>query len=189
MNRDDELESFLEPRRDEPDPQTRQAIWSRTARVLGRRRWVRRAGAVTALAACYVGGLLTMRFSLPPTVVEVERVVYQQVVDPPPEVTKAADVPKVEEKPATTLVVLSTVDLEWRALETLEKPLRARLYLLAGDRYLQEENDAASAARCYRLALEASPRQDWKLAPNDNWLLMAVKEAQQKEKANVRSNG
>ena len=76
---------------------------------------------------------------------------------------------------------------------TISETTTLRLWLQAGgrceyhgcNRYLLED-DLASAARCYRLALdegaEASAR------PEDTWLLLAIKNARTKEKTNATAH-
>lgn len=54
------------------------------------------------------------------------------------------------------------------------------LYRQAGDRCSTEEGDLASALRCYGQALDAAPDQV-AVNPQDNWLLIALKQARQKE--------
>jgi hypothetical protein len=74
---------------------------------------------------------------------------------------------------------------EWQAAENPDK--RAILFRQAGDRYVAEGSDWESALRCYSGALNAGTEADLAISPDDNWLLMALKDARQKEKrhANV----
>jgi hypothetical protein len=69
---------------------------------------------------------------------------------------------------------------EWQAFDT-RGPERVRLLLEAGDRYIADHHDLASAVRCYRQALDAAPDDVLEINPNDNWLVMAMKLDRQKE--------
>jgi len=69
--------------------------------------------------------------------------------------------------------------LEWRAIDHPEQAGTA--YRAAGDRYLAENADPGAAARCYGSALSAGPAEDLTIDPNDSWLMMAIKDARQKE--------
>src|SRR5262245_33994083 len=79
---DDPLEPLLGAPHPAPDEAFRQALLRRTSRVVRRSRWARRAGLAAALAACYVAGVLTTHWVMPPVVVE--RVVVQQSPEPAP---------------------------------------------------------------------------------------------------------
>lgn len=159
------------------DPTLRQALLTRTTRVVRRRLWARRAGIAGALAACYAAGMLTMGFVTPP------REGPQQEVARQPSQRETMDTPVVAA--ADSVAEQSALALEWRAFESAER--RAELYQLAGDRYLEREADMQSALRCYRQALDASPEASLTISASDNWLLMALKEARQKEKTHARN--
>jgi hypothetical protein len=111
--------------------------------------------------------------------VEDRRVEVPQPVAAAPPVASSPSQPEIAAEPPDPLAGLSAVDLEWRALEGQGK--RSELYRLAGDRYLKEANDVESALRCYRLALETGSQKDLPISPEDSWLLMAAKEARQRE--------
>jgi hypothetical protein len=89
--------------------------------------------------------------------------------------------------PAVTVAAVTARDLEWQAVEATER--RAELFRLAGDRYLSEENDLASAVRCYKHALDYASPEDRKVSPNDNWLLMSLKNARLEANPNARIDG
>jgi hypothetical protein len=161
-----------------PDPQFRLALLRQTTRVLRRRRFMKRLVYGTGLAACYMAGLLTMKWAMSP---EPAPSTQQAVVQPD---EKSAGMPLVQNsvpKPRETAVAL-----EWKALESQEK---AEAYRIAGDRYLQETGDIQSAVRCYRQYLEAGSEEGLMISPNDNWLLMALKEAKQKEMRYAKLGG
>ena len=156
----------------------RPALLAGTTRVLRRRRWRRRAGGAAAAAACYLAGVLTMQFAAPagaPPRPESAHQPSPPALPEPPAVVAGAVVPEDD----------SALALEWRAFESVER--RAELYRRAGDRYLGLEGDMQSALRCYRQALDANPEASWMISPTDNWLLVALKEARQKEKSHARN--
>jgi hypothetical protein len=149
------------------DAAFRQRLLEQTRRLLRRRLWRRRAGFTAALAACYLAGVVTMEL-LHPTV-------------PAPSEIEKPDGARPSTPPSKEVVTgLTAVALENRAFDS-EEP-RPELYRMAGDRYLAESGDLQAALRCYRQALDESPEQDLQVKPEDNWLLIALKESRQKEK-------
>lgn len=161
----DPLDLLLAPTAAEPDPALRQRLLTRTTALIRRRRRLRRLVRVAALAACYVAGLFTMHgIPVPPNE-------PASTVAPTPSAAALA--------PAPTALVL-----EWQALES---PAPApQLYLQAGDRYLAENGDPRAATRCYGNALNLAIPQDLVIDPSDSWLLMAIKDARQKEKDDAK---
>lgn len=145
------------------DGPLRAQLLERTRRVLGRRRLWRRAGWASALAACYAAGLLTMRALAPPA--------------PQPEVVRQQE-PARHDEPAPALAK------EWQAFDNTER--RAELYRQAGEQYMKEESDPESALRCYAQALDAGGREDLAVNTKDDWLLMTLKNARQKEIRNAK---
>jgi hypothetical protein len=154
----------------------RAKVFNRTSRILRRRRWLRRAAVVAALAACYGAGVATMHWFTPATTVVTVVVEKTGELEPAPIPTSPPL--KETEPPAAAM--------EWNALDHPEK--KVEYYRRAGDRYLTESNDVQAAARCYKQMLDAGSEQDLVIAPDDNWLLMALKEARQKEKLDAKAN-
>jgi hypothetical protein len=72
---------------------------------------------------------------------------------------------------------LPAVALEWQAFDA-PRAERAALYFQAGDRYLEDARDVASAMRCYNVALDATPMDSLEIQPDDNWLVTTLKLAQ-----------
>jgi hypothetical protein len=151
----------------------RQDLLGRTSRVLRRRRRLRTLAWAAALAACYGAGLWTVR-----------RLAAPAPRPGAPEVARQPDAPPPPPAPAAPPSALA---VEWRACD--EGDRQATLYREAGDRYLDEENDPRSALRCYGNALDAGTEQDLAIAPSDSWLLMAIKDARQKEKRHAQTGG
>jgi hypothetical protein len=152
----------------------RQELLTRTARALRRRRRGRQLAWAAALAASYAAGLLTMRWAQKP--VEVSRapdvMLSQNQLPRPKGVFPPADEPGK-----------SALRKEWEAVESG----RAALFRQAGDLYLGEEGDLQAAVRCYGNALSVGAEVDLTISPQDNWLLMAIKDARQKEKRNAKN--
>jgi hypothetical protein len=145
------------------DPDLRRRLLRQTTRLLRRRVWGGRLLLAAVLAACYLGGVLTGR--LAPDV--------PAHSDPP--------APQVSPAPPAAVVEASTPALlEERAFDSLDE--RAALYRRAGDRYAAEQGDWESALRCYRNSLDVAADKDLEIAPGDNWLLMALKEARKQER-------
>jgi hypothetical protein len=65
---------------------------------------------------------------------------------------------------------------------------RSALYRRAGDVYANEQGDLEAALRCYGRSLDDRPREDLHISPADHWLLMAIKDAREKEKVYAESN-
>jgi len=139
-------------------PIYREALRRETTRILAQRRRWRRGLLVAGSAACLVAGALAALalVSAPPPSVSPA---------PAPQQAVAPDAPRpADENP---------VALEWQAFDS-PPPRRAELYLAAGDRYLEEAHDMASALRCYKQALP-SDRGVQEISADDNWLVMALK--------------
>jgi hypothetical protein len=98
-----------------------------------------------------------------------------------------APAPSPPPSPPVVVAAVTARDLEWQAVEATER--RAELFRLAGDRYLSEESDLVSAVRCYKHALDSGSPKDWKVTPNDNWLLMSLKNARLEANPNARIDG
>ena len=144
----------------------RQRLFARTVPVLRRRRLARRLAAVATLAACYAAGLLSARWLAPPP-----QGVKHSVVEyrPPARSTQ-------RERPGR-------LEREARA----DAARRSALYRRAGDLYATEQGDLEAALRCYGRSLDGRPAEDLAIAPDDHWLLMAIKDAREKEKVYAKS--
>jgi hypothetical protein len=158
-------------------PAWKDALLARTTRTLRWRRRGRRLGLVAALAACYVAGAFSMRLLQPAPAVEHQIEHVYVTVEPKREV-QATPVP---EPPVSALA------LEWQAVDEPERS--AELNRRAGDRYLADENDLASAVRCYKRFLNACTDTELEVAPLDNWLLVSLKNARLEEKRHAKNNG
>ena len=147
----------------------REQILRRTTRRLRWHRRLRRMALVAALAACWAGGMLTMRWLSPPA-----------PSAPPATVQTQARSVETRVEPATTP---SAIVLEKKAIDSRQ----ADLSRVAGDVYLNQEHDPLSAVRCYGRALDAAPQQAVVVSTDDEWLLMAIKDARKKEKRDAKA--
>jgi len=97
--------------------------------------------------------------------------------------SEVAELPRQHELTPPREVDITPLALEWRAFDSLEN--QTALYQQAGDRYLRDESDLAAALRCYGNALDSGTEDDLQISTSDSWLLMAIKDARQKEKRDV----
>jgi hypothetical protein len=141
-------------------------LWERTCRVLRWRRRRRRMVWAAVLAGCYFAGVTTPRVR--PLWTKRPDTAHQ--VKPAPEQTKESD---------------RALALEWQAFDSKER--RPDLYREAGDKYLKNESDPESALRCYGAALDSGDDTIRAVSPDDSWLLMAIKDARQREKRHATS--
>jgi hypothetical protein len=162
----------------------RRRLLLQTSAVLRRRRRAKRWGGIAALVACYLAGIVTARFGLSPGAAD-----GTQVMGHSAEAVRGGGEPSIA--PASGDQAQSrdvpAVVLEWRALDSRER--RPDLLRLAGDRYLDENNDVQSALRCYRRLLDTGSEADLAVSANDTWLLIALKEGRQKERTHANVDG
>ena len=145
----------------------RQTVFARTARVLRRRRLARQLTYAAALVVCYAAGVLSARWlNPPPRSVESIAVKRERPREPPP-----------PQRPAA---------LERQARADAAR--RSALYRRAGDLYATQQGDLEAALRCYGRSLDTAPAAERAIAPTDHWLLMAIKDAREKENVYAKSD-
>ena len=154
-------------------------LLNQTIRSLRGRRRRRVVAWAAALAACYVAGVLTVYWLVPPRIERIE--IVRSVPTPEPTAPMAVKTAAPDAKP------VSAVAMEWKAFDADQH--RPELYRKAGDRYLSEDADPASALRCYGQSLNGASDKDLAISPNDDYLLMLVKNARQKEKDHAKNGG
>jgi hypothetical protein len=172
----DPLDGLLQPPAGEADDALRRRLLQQTTRVLRRRGRLRIVARLAALAACFAMGALTVYWFGP------RRIDQVVVVEKPP----APETPPVPApvSPSPTPAA-SALALEWKAFDA--DKARPDLYRQAADRYLHEDSDPASAVRCYGQSLNGASDKELAISPNDDYLLMLVKEARQKEKDDAKT--
>jgi hypothetical protein len=172
----DPLEEFLDHPPARPDPaELRKGLLRRTTAIVRRRRLARRfvaATAVAALLALVVGGVWLAYQRGPEKLPDDTPAVHARVKSgpgPEDEPQAKAGPPQHPQPPLTGLA------LEWKAFDAPREE-RSALYFQAGDRYLEEERDLASAVRCYGRAVQMASAQSLQIQGNDNWLVTALKQ-------------
>lgn len=166
----DPIEELLRRNISANEAALRQHLLDKTMRLLRRRRWRNRVALTGVMAACFLAGAAV--------------VVLWPREKPQPETAP----PLVKDQvPAISPALAGAIAKEWRAFDDPAKP--AELYRQAGDLYVEEAQDFESALRCYTQALDKSPEQDLAISSEDNWLLMALKNARRKEKSHAKNGG
>jgi hypothetical protein len=186
MTDPDDLEPLLAPRpQPAPRPGFDAALFARTERALARGRQLRRAGRAAVVAGVFVvGGLAGWELRPEPRVelVPVAEVVTVPVVVPVPVPAESAPVAVAPAEPTTA----AAAEL---LAEQADDPARAaRLYRLAGDRFLLDAQDFRNARRCYRLSLARAGVAGLSPAADDSWLLADLKVSLQKERDDATKN-
>ena len=181
MDPSENIEEFLHGSLPAPDaPAFRDRLWQRTSRVLWRRRWQHRLVQAGTLAACFLLGAACMRLWTPAKPREQPSAAHAQVQPPAPAPQRKEPAPELP-------IELAALVQEWNAFDDREQ--QRKLYREAGDLYFHANHDYEAALRCYTQALDAASDQDLAVSPDDNWLLMALKEARLKEKKDARNDG
>jgi hypothetical protein len=175
----DACDDFLQARFPAAANETlRQSLLQRTTGMLRRRRRWKRVGLAVALATCYAAGLGTMWLGMPSSPPSVTPQ-FVEIPSPPVEAVPAPSaLATVEVGEGTSARVL-----ELLALNSEEN--RNDLYRLAGRRYVEESGDLSAALRCYRQYLDKASEKELAISvEQDDYLLMTLKLARQKEKNN-----
>lgn len=184
---DTDMQEYLARQSSEkPSDALRSRLRRDTSYVVRQYRRRRIAIRAAALAASYLLGIVTLWRPSPPTrpieIAQQDAVIAEPAVEaavatpPSPSIDVPTPVPAlVAEKSPTTLEYLAA-----RSRSTD----RAKLYRRAGDRYLElDPNDIESALRCYSEMFRATGYDPMEpVQPNDNWLLVALKEDKRKER-------
>jgi len=174
----DPIEAMLRPP-SQPDSDTlRKSVYAQTIRVLRRRRRLRQFAYAASLLLSFAAGAGVMQLTISGERGRVSAPSAQTTSESPQEALGALTRPR---SPAPDD---SALDAEWIAFDSTDR--RSELYRKAGDRYAKDENDLQSALRCYSNALDDGTEQDLAISPDDNWLLMAIKDARQKEKNHAK---
>lgn len=172
----DPLDGMLRPPSPTDAEELRRTVYTQTRRVFHRRRRLRQCAYAIALAASFAAGLLVMRVVAPTSTQPSSN-----------EVVEKRQVPRTAEKPTATEPDAPALVWENKAFDSDDR--RADLYRRAGETYLKE-NDPLSALRCYANALDNGSERDRDISPEkDDFLLMAIKSARQKETEYAKNGG
>jgi hypothetical protein len=171
----DPLDGMLRPPSPPDTEELRRTVYAQTRRVFHRRRRLRQCAYTIALAASFAAGLLVMRVVAPTT-----------APPSPNEIVEKREAPPPAEKPTAAEPVAPALVREWQAFNSDDR--RAELYLRAGEMYLKE-SDLVSALRCYANSLDNGTERDRNISADDDFLLMAIKNARQKENEYAKHGG
>jgi len=151
------------------------ALLRRTGALVRRRARMRRLRQVAVAALAYAAGLATMWAAWPagPPPLAAPRALAQ--APPKPEQPQAAAEEGQAPQATSDLASLSPAELR-QMVPGAPRARQIRLLQLAGDRYLYDAADVASAFDCYRQVLElTSPDELSQSGPQDSWLLAELK--------------
>ncbi|HEY7327141.1 MAG TPA: hypothetical protein VH592_05865 [Gemmataceae bacterium] len=172
----DPLEALLRPHSPAENETLRLAVYAQSRRLLRRRRWIRQFAYAASLLLSFAVGAVVMRMTTPTD--SGERGGGSPLIS---QTDQRADAPR---SPTSDD---SAPAREWFAFDSENR--RSELYFQAGDQYIKDQNDLQSALRCYTNALDNGTEQDLTISSDDNWLLMAIKDARQKERNNAKQGG
>lgn len=190
MTEPDDLEPLLAPRpAPEPRSGAHEALFARTERVLARGRELRHAGRAASVVGVFVvGGLAGWGIrSEPQTTQVVPEVPTVEVVAVPvvvPVLVPSESVPVA----AATAEPMTATAAELLAEQADDQGRAARLYRLAGDKYLHDAQDFRNARRCYRLSLTRAGESGLRPSADDSWLLADLKLSILKERDDATKN-
>jgi len=185
----DDLDDILAPKPAAECAGLRETLFVQTEHRLARRLMMRRVGkltaALTAVATVFVVGVVAGSATRTPReqVVHTDRpTVWVEVVTVVVPVPVPVPAPDPSARIAATPDPPTAAAAELRAEQADDPNEAARLYRLAGDRYLNDLDDYPNAARCYRLFLARAGDAGLTPEPGDTWLLTSLKNAAFKEK-------
>jgi hypothetical protein len=171
------LDEFLTNPPVRPEPvELRRALLQRTSLLVRRRRLVRRLVAAASVAAAILVIALTIwtAFFGRPEPEHKERPFVEQRKEIPMPPPTPRDDENHPDKQAPEPALPRAVAMEWKAFDAPAAE-KAALYVQAGDRYVEDSQDLASALRCYGQAVKTAPAEALTIDPDDNWLVMALK--------------
>jgi hypothetical protein len=163
----DDLDELLAPKPGD-DAALRDAVLRRTARVVRRRPWLRRAKLLAAAGLLVAAGGVAGWFGKPTPQPVTEYVAVPVGVVLPP----------AEPPPQPPAEYVTAERIELQAEQASDPATAAALYRQAGDRFLTDHNDSPQATRCYRLFLMRAGPEARAVSADDSWLLIALKQDQ-----------
>jgi hypothetical protein len=169
------------------DDELRGAVLARTVGVLRRRRRLKRCALAAGLLGCYLAGVATM--GVWPAGERANPQMAQVTVTAEPKPQKATPALPSPSKPAlpspSKKIEVHQVDVRQVAAA---KPTAFESWRRIGDHYFRESGDISLAVAGYTQALDLASEKEQAIAPGqDDWLMMALKDARAKEKRHVHS--
>jgi hypothetical protein len=177
----DDLDRLLAPIPAPTDAAAKEALFRRTAGVLARRQLARRAIARGAFGLIFAGGLGAGWFFRPAPLATAPELIPVPVPVPLPD--------HAPESEPSAPVALSAPQLELEAEKTTDPDRSAQLFRQAGDKYLTDATDIASATRCYGYHLAETGPAGLAIRSDDSWLLIRMKTSRSKENENEPNAG
>jgi hypothetical protein len=183
----DDLGEILAPKPGQSQAGLFEKLLLRTENRLIRQRWARRSGRIGSFALVFLlGGSLgwlarPVPASVPVPVPQPEVVFVPLIVPVPTPVDSGSSGTR------DFTLQLSGSDTELQAEQADDPNAVAKLYKLAGDAFLRDQ-DYANASRCYRHFLVRAGDVALSINPDDSWLLTSLKNAVFKEKSYVSKN-
>jgi hypothetical protein len=154
-NEFDPLDELLTPKSDTSSASLRRMVFASTRKVLRRRRVIRHVRTATALAACYLAGMVTMNY-------------WRPAVETPTQPERKV-IASLEED----LALLAAAGVKSDIPKTKYERLRAE-----ADRAWDESRDMEAALQLYARALKFATPTELEFNPDDNFILETLKEAQ-----------
>jgi hypothetical protein len=149
----------------------REAVLSRTTRIIRNRRRVRRASVVATLVACYLGGVATMWLWPAGSAVERLQPGLATGLAQNGEPDTGTVVRKVV-RPEDDQIADGSVTLAAARLTPYERLRRT------GDQELEKQDGMLAAVRTYKKALQLASSGQRSIDPDrDTWLMMALKQS------------
>jgi hypothetical protein len=181
----DDLGDILAPQPGRPLTDLREKLLRQTEARLIRQRLARRYVRSGLVAAVFILGASTGWLLRPLLLPELKDIPQPEIVLVPVFVP----VPTTPEGESTgTKEITQQLSGSQRELQAEQEddPLAAaKLYRVAGDAYLRDEN-YSNATRCYRLYLVRAGDAALSIGPDDSWLLTSLKNAAFQEKSRVQ---
>jgi hypothetical protein len=180
----DDLSEILAPKPGQSSSELREKLLRKTEAHLVRQRWVRIVVRGGLIAAVFLVGALSGWLARPMPHsgtgdLPQPEVVFVPIVVPVPthEEGLSSGMKEITQQ-------LSGSQTELQAELEDDPKTSAKLYKLAGDTFLREE-DYPNATRCYRLYLVRAGDSALSISPDDSWLLTSLKNAAFQEKSHV----
>jgi hypothetical protein len=153
------------------DDRLRAAVFAKTIGVLRGRRRLKRCALAAGLLGCYLAGITTMGLMRSGGAQE-------------PPAAAGPTVAAESQRPAPRLRHASANPDKQQA--AAGKPSGFESWRRIGDHYLRESGDVSLAVAGYSEAIDLATDEERRISPGqDNWLLMALKDARSKERKHV----
>lgn len=180
----DDLNEILAPTQGQPRTGLREALLRQTETRLARQRWVRKSVRTAVVGVVFLLGGLTGWLVKPSPLIETATQPPEAVLVP---VIVPLPIPIESVSSGTQQIAqqLSGSEAELQAEQVDDLKEAAKLYKLAGDAFLREQ-DYPNSSRCYRLFLVRGGDAALSLNPDDSWLLTSLKNAAFQEKSRVQ---